>query len=76
PPPSVAIEPPGNDTSPLPASPPAISLLADGRLTLESDIDNRGGLITAGGAINATLSGLDNRHGHAALNQLTLQGQG
>ncbi|MCD8466551.1 hemagglutinin repeat-containing protein, partial [Xylella taiwanensis] len=73
---SVAIEPPGNDTSPLPASPPAISLLADGRLTLESDIDNRGGLITAGGAINATLSGLDNRHGHAALNQLTLQGQG
>ncbi|WP_419653959.1 filamentous hemagglutinin N-terminal domain-containing protein [Xylella fastidiosa] len=77
----VASVPPATDTPastgtmPIPSHPQTAPVLAAGRLTLENDIDNRGGHITAGGAIDAILTTLDNRDGTAALNRLTLQGQ-
>ncbi|WGZ31732.1 filamentous hemagglutinin N-terminal domain-containing protein [Xylella fastidiosa subsp. pauca] len=77
----VASVPPATDTPastgtmPIPSHPQTAPVLAAGRLTLENDIDNRGGHITAGGAIDAILTDLDNRDGTAALNRLTLQGQ-
>ncbi|AAF84995.1 hemagglutinin-like secreted protein [Xylella fastidiosa 9a5c] len=67
--------PPSTGTMPIPSHPQTAPVLAAGRLTLENDIDNRGGHITAGGAIDAILTTLDNRDGTAALNRLTLQGQ-
>ncbi|WP_375731563.1 hemagglutinin repeat-containing protein [Xylella fastidiosa subsp. multiplex] len=72
--PPTVTAPPATDPTTSPVA-PTVPHLADGTLTLTQTIDNRGGHITAGGAIDAILTDLDNRDGTAALNRLTLQGQ-
>ncbi|WCF17311.1 hemagglutinin repeat-containing protein [Xylella fastidiosa subsp. fastidiosa] len=72
--PPTVTAPPATDPTTSPVA-PTVPHLAHGTLTLTQTIDNRGGHITAGGAIDAILTDLDNRDGTAALNRLTLQGQ-